>query len=146
MKSTAPSRIAGLTQGRQLHTRIHRPTIAELFLYSAAIWNPHRIHYDLEYVTEEESYPGILITGPLMGDWLSQIVMEWLGDDGELESFSYQNRQAAYLGETLTAGATVQYVNPAQGRVQLEMHVKNEASEVIVPGTAVVCFHEEGGP
>lgn len=146
MKSPIPSRVEGLVQGRQLHTRIYRPTIAELFLYSAVIWNPHRIHYDLEYVTEQESYPGILITGPLMGDWLSQIVMEWMGDDGELENFSYSNRKAAYLGETLTAGATVQFVNPGQGRVQLELQVKNEASEVIVPGTAVVRFYPEDGP
>ncbi len=36
-----------------------------LFRYSAAIWNPHRIHYDYPYTTETEGFPGLVVHGPL---------------------------------------------------------------------------------
>ena len=36
-----------------------------LFRFSALIFNAHRIHYDLDYVREEEHYPGLIVHGPL---------------------------------------------------------------------------------
>ena len=36
-----------------------------LFRYSALTGNGHRIHYDLDYVTREEGYPGLVVHGPL---------------------------------------------------------------------------------
>ena len=36
-----------------------------LFRFSALIFNAHRIHYDLDYVREEEGYPGLIVHGPL---------------------------------------------------------------------------------
>lgn len=37
-----------------------------LFRYSALTWNSHRIHYDGDYVTREEGYPGLIVHGPLL--------------------------------------------------------------------------------
>ncbi|HWI13942.1 MAG TPA: MaoC family dehydratase N-terminal domain-containing protein, partial [Burkholderiales bacterium] len=36
-----------------------------LFRYSALTFNGHRIHYDLDYVRDEEHYPGLIVHGPL---------------------------------------------------------------------------------
>ena len=36
-----------------------------LFRYSALTFNGHRIHYDLDYVKNEEHYPGLIVHGPL---------------------------------------------------------------------------------
>lgn len=36
-----------------------------LFRFSALTFNGHRIHYDLDYVREEEHYPGLIVHGPL---------------------------------------------------------------------------------
>ena len=44
---------------------------AQLFLYSAATHNPHRIHYDRDYAAVE-GHPDIIVHGPLQGAWLSQ--------------------------------------------------------------------------
>ncbi len=41
------------------------PTTIELFRYSCATFNSHRIHYDLPYAMEEEGYPGLVVHGPL---------------------------------------------------------------------------------
>ena len=36
-----------------------------LFRYSALTFNGHRIHYDRDYVTKVEGYPGLVFHGPL---------------------------------------------------------------------------------
>ena len=40
-----------------LPERIHKPSNVSLFLYNAAIWNPHRIHYDETYTKTFEGHP-----------------------------------------------------------------------------------------
>ena len=41
-----------------------------LFRYSALTFNGHRIHYDRDYVTEVEGYPGLIVHGPLLATLL----------------------------------------------------------------------------
>lgn len=124
--------------GDQLPERELTPDNVQLFLYNAALWNAHRIHFDYPYATEVEGYPGLVIAGPMLGDWLNQCVEEWLGDEGRLVSIEYSNRAASYIGETLRSGGTVTAVDPASGEVQIEVFIKNEAGEVITPGVATV--------
>jgi len=81
-----------------------------------------------------------VMAGPLLGDWLTQSVIEWLGDDGELASIEYSNRKASYIGEVLRSGGTVLSADQETGTVELEMTIKNEADDVITPGVAVVNF------
>ena len=139
------ARIDEIKSGDQLPDLVNKPDNVQLFLYNAALWNAHRIHFDLPYATEEEGYPGLVIAGPLMGDWLTQCVLAWLGDDGRLASIEYSNRQAAYIGETLTTSGKVLEVDAATGTATLEVAVVNESGAVITPGTAVVKFHESSG-
>ena len=134
------SRIKDIKAGDPLPERTFQPDTVQLFLYNAALWNAHRIHFDYPYATEVEGYSGLVIAGPLMGDWLTQCAIDWLDDKGKLVSIEYSNRKAAFIGEILRTGGSVLSVEPETGRVQLELFVKNEADEVITPGTAVVNF------
>ncbi len=84
-----------LSVGTEMPTRNCTASNVSLFLYNAAIWNPHRIHYDESYTLNVEKHPGIVIDGPLQGDWLTQVVSGWLGDDGVLLEFEYSNRRAS---------------------------------------------------
>jgi 3-methylfumaryl-CoA hydratase len=43
---------------------VWRPDAVDLFRFSAATYNSHRIHYDLPYVTQVEGYPGLIVQGP----------------------------------------------------------------------------------
>jgi 3-methylfumaryl-CoA hydratase len=45
-----------------------------LFRYSALTFNAHRIHYDRTYATGAESYPGLVVHGPLMATLLVDLV------------------------------------------------------------------------
>ncbi|MEM9759341.1 MAG: hypothetical protein AAF933_08920, partial [Pseudomonadota bacterium] len=87
-------------------------------------------------------YPGLVIAGPLLGDWLHQTLTEWLGEDGHIASIEYSNRVASYIGETLVAGGEVLAVDVENNTAELRVYVKNQAGEEITPGTAVVAFHD----
>ena len=129
--------LSTIAVGARLEERTHEPSMVSLFLYNAVIWNPHRIHFDESYATRVEQHPGIVVDGPLQGDWLSQVVTEWLGDDGELVELEYSNRMVAYLGERLRAGGEVVEVDRGAGTATLEIYIKNADDRVISPGRAV---------
>jgi 3-methylfumaryl-CoA hydratase len=114
--------------------RQHDCDEVQQMLYNASLWNGHRIHFDMPYATEVEGYPGLVVAGPLMGDWLHQVVDEWLGDAGMITSIEYSNRIAAYVGETVTAGGIVMDYDEATGQVTLEVFVKKASDEVLTPG------------
>lgn len=50
------------------------PDAVLLFRYSALTFNGHRIHYDRQYVTQEEGYPGLIVHGPLIATLLVDLV------------------------------------------------------------------------
>jgi len=45
-----------------------------LFRYSALTFNGHRIHYDRQYVTQTEGYPGLIVHGPLIATLLLDLL------------------------------------------------------------------------
>jgi 3-methylfumaryl-CoA hydratase len=45
-----------------------------LFRYSALTFNGHRIHYDRQYVTQVEGYPGLVVHGPLIATLLLDLL------------------------------------------------------------------------
>jgi len=137
------SRLQSLQPGDLLPEREFKPDNIQLFFYNAALWNAHRIHFDYPYATEVEGYPGLVIAGPLLGDWLNQCVTDWVADDGVLASIEYSNRKASYIGETLRSGGKVLSIDLDKGEVELEVTIKNEADEVIAPGVAIARFDQE---
>lgn len=124
-----------------LPQRAFKPDNVQSMLYNAVLWNGHRIHFDEPYAKDVEGYPGLVIAGPLLGDWLNQCVEEWLGEDGRLVSIEYSNRIATYIGETLYSGGKVVATRPDVGEVDIEVFIKNEAGEIVAPGIAVARFH-----
>ena len=134
------SALANVAVGDTLPEQLHKPDNVQLMLYNAALWNGHRIHFDEPYTREVEGYPGLVLAGPLLGDWLNQVVELWLGDEGRLTKIEYSNRQASYVGETLTAGGTVTAV--ADGKITIDVFIKNEAGDVIAPGIATAEIHQ----
>lgn len=69
-----------------------------LFAFSAATSNSHRIHYDLPYTTEIESYPGLVVHGPL----IALLLLEAMPAK-PLKRFSFRALKPAFAGETITA-------------------------------------------
>ena len=61
----------------------------------------------------------MVIDGPLQGDWLNQVVVNWMGDNATLVQFNYSNRRASYIGETLTSGGSITAIDAAAGTVDM---------------------------
>jgi len=133
-------RFEDIQPGDALPSRGHTPGIVQLFMYNAAIWNAHRIHFDHAYATGEEGYPDIVLDGPLQGDWIGQVVTDWIGEDATLVSFGYANRQAAFLGETMTASGVVEAKDDGSREVRVKLFLQNARGENTIPGHAVVRF------
>jgi 3-methylfumaryl-CoA hydratase len=135
--SAAP-RISTVRVGDPLPSRELHIDAVELFLYNAALWNAHRIHFDHPYATQVEGHAGLVIAGPLLGDYLTQVAVEWMGDAGQLLSVEYSNRRVAYIGEVLQAVGKVSAVDHDQSEVSVELAILNGAGEVTTPGSAVI--------
>lgn len=139
---SAVSAFNDIRPGDALPGAKHVTDIKQQFMYNAALWNAHRIHFDYKYATEVEKYSGLVIAGPLLGEWLTQNVFDWLGDDWSLGSFEYSNRRAAYVGDVLHFTGKVVSSDAETGTIVLELLISNEAGEVVTPGTAVMRFND----
>lgn len=137
-------RFAGLRVAEELPNREYNPDNVQLMLYNASLWNGHRIHFDEPYAKNVEGYPGLVIAGPMLGDWLHQCVEEWLGDDGHIFSIDYSNRAATYIGDVLTAGGEIAALLPEAREVGIDVYIKNQSGDVVTPGKVVVRFSDNG--
>jgi 3-methylfumaryl-CoA hydratase len=70
-----------------------------LFRYSALTMNGHRIHYDRPYAMEEESYPALVVHGPLQATLLADLASRNLRSP--MTSFSFRGQSPAFEGATL---------------------------------------------
>ena len=64
------------------------PNPVDLFRYSAATYNSHRIHYDQRYVREEEGYPDLVVHGPFTAAKLCDLAARTAG--APLKAFSFR--------------------------------------------------------
>jgi 3-methylfumaryl-CoA hydratase len=71
-----------------------QPGAVNLFRFSAATFNSHRIHYDLSYARNEEGYPALVVHGPLTAARLAGLAES----AGPLASFSFRAQAPLFLG------------------------------------------------
>lgn len=113
-------------------------TETQMFFFSAATYNGHRIHYDKDWARDVEGYENVLVQGPLQAALLSRSLTDWIGGAGRLVRFSVQNRAIAYPGEELTFGGVVTGKR-APDLVDLEIFCRRGA-DVLMPGIATVAL------
>jgi 3-methylfumaryl-CoA hydratase len=73
------------------------PEEVNLFRFSAATFNGHRIHYDRPYATDVEGYPSLVVHGPFTAARLT----EFAARTGELASFSFRAQSPLFLGQPI---------------------------------------------
>ncbi len=120
----------------------------QLFFFSAATYNGHRIHYDKEWARTVVGYDDVLVQGPLQAALLARAIGDWIGGRGRLVSFSVQNRAVAYPGQLLSFGGEVtgkRLAESGAGLVDLDISGRRDAT-VLMPGTATVELPRRGTP
>jgi hydroxyacyl-ACP dehydratase HTD2-like protein with hotdog domain len=121
--------------GDELPSATRNASRAQLFLYSAATHNPHRIHYDREYAAVE-GHPDVIVHGPLQGAWLSQFVTQWAGPRGRMLTLTWQNRRSALPEHDYTFRGRISGIDGDV--VALEVWAEDGDGAVIMPGSATV--------
>ncbi|MET0700863.1 MAG: MaoC/PaaZ C-terminal domain-containing protein [Mycobacterium sp.] len=113
----------------------------QMFFFSAATYNGHRIHYDKQWAREVEGYDDVLVQGPLQSALLARAITDWIGGRGRLVEYAVQNRAIAHPGQALTFGGvvTAKRVTDGVGLVDLEITGRRDA-DVLMPGTATVAL------
>jgi len=127
--------VEDLKPGDALPPLVKNASRAQLFLFSAATHNPHRIHYDRDYA-RLEGHEDLLVHGPLQGAWLHQFVTDWARPRGRVLSLAFQNRGRAFPERDLTFRGRVSAVDGDV--VALEVWEEDDTGAVLMPGTARV--------
>lgn len=124
--------------GMRIPEQVRETTSAQLFLFSAATANPHRIHYDLPYA-QSEGFGGVVVQSHLHACFLADAALRSFGPGGTLRSLSWQNRAPAFAGDTLVVRGEVTAVRQQDDTfvvtVSLEEH---RDADLCVRGEATV--------
>lgn len=118
-------------------------TETQMFFFSAATYNGHRIHYDKDWARDVEGYDTVLVQGPLQAALLSRALTDWIGGAGRLVAFSVQNRAIAYPGAALHFGGVV--TGKRDTLVDIDIHCRR-GDDVLMPGSATVCLPRRSTP
>jgi 3-methylfumaryl-CoA hydratase len=100
-----------------------------LFRYSALTFNGHRIHYDLDYVRNEEHYPGLIVHGPLQTTLLLDLCRRH--EQRPVKRLEYRALHPVYHTERFTING-----NTAPGGAAAQLWTANAAGYCAMTGTA----------
>jgi 3-methylfumaryl-CoA hydratase len=86
------------------HRESHMADPVLLFRYSALTFNGHRIHYDRDYVTKVEGYPGLIFHGPMQAAFLVEFAARLHGGAAP-KKFSYRGVAPLFEGSEFSVNA-----------------------------------------
>jgi 3-methylfumaryl-CoA hydratase len=123
--NAAPAKAPAAPAAKHRETHMADPVL--LFRYSALTFNGHRIHYDRDYVTKVEGYPGLVFHGPLQAALLVEFAARLRGKAPA--RFAYRGVQPLFDG----AGFSV---NAGDGNNPLEVWTANASGAPTMKATA----------
>ena len=110
------------------HRETHMADTVLLFRYSALTFNGHRIHYDRDYVTRVEGYPGLIFHGPMQAALLVEFAAKLRG--GRVPNkFSYRGVQPLFEGSEFS-------INANDTDAGMELWTANSDGQPTMKGTA----------
>jgi 3-methylfumaryl-CoA hydratase len=110
------------------HRETHLSDPVLLFRYSALTFNGHRIHYDRDYVTKVEGYPGLIFHGPLQAALIVELAAK-LHHGQPPKKFSYRGVQPLFEGSEFS-------VNANEAASGMELWIANAEGRPTMKGTA----------
>jgi 3-methylfumaryl-CoA hydratase len=110
------------------HRETHISDPVLLFRYSALTFNGHRIHYDRDYVTKVEGYPGLIFHGPLQAAFIVELAAKLHGG-APPKKFSYRGVQPLFEGGEFS-------VNASDNAASMELWTANSEGQPTMNGTA----------
>ena len=98
--------------------------------------------FDSEHAQKRRNMPGQFDFGPQRVCWLSQIVTDWMGDDGVLKKLHASIRHPNVVGDTNTVHGEVTKKTVVDGEHLVELRLRNENQSGLPTalGTAIVAL------
>jgi 3-methylfumaryl-CoA hydratase len=109
------------------HRETHMADPVLLFRYSALTFNGHRIHYDRDYVTKVEGYPGLIFHGPMQAALQIEFAAKLRGIVPK--KFAYRGVQPLFEGSEFS-------VNANETSNGMETWTANSEGQPTMKGTA----------
>jgi 3-methylfumaryl-CoA hydratase len=124
---SAPAKPAAAAPSAQ-HSESHMADPVLLFRYSALTFNGHRIHYDRDYVTKVEGYPGLIFHGPMQAAFIVELAAKLHGGAAP-KKFVYRGLQPLFEGSKFS-------VNANETATGMELWTANSAGQPTMKGNA----------
>ena len=124
-KPNAPAREEAPRQAQWSETKVADAVM--LFRYSALTFNGHRIHYDRQYVTQIEGYPGLIVHGPLQATLLIEFAASIRRAGPKL--FSFRALNPLFDGQPFA-------LNAAENGIGLELWISGPDGRTTMAGRA----------
>ena len=139
MASREPVAFEDVEVGLSIPPLVKKPTTLSVFMYCAAMWLTHRIHWDQAYA-RSEGHRDVLVVGPLQAAYLMQMITDWLGEDGTLRKLFYRHHLEAIPGDVLTCTGNIKDKREEDGKgcLELDLLIENQNKEKVTSGTATV--------
>jgi hydroxyacyl-ACP dehydratase HTD2-like protein with hotdog domain len=122
------------------------PDCTQVFMFSAATWNRHHIHFDKDAAIVE-GHAGVVVQRGLIGNFLSRLVTSWLGDRGEIRELSWKVVRSAQPNRTLRCLGHVKGEEREGARhfVLCELQALDDQGQQVATGDAKVELFGPGG-
>lgn len=103
-------------------------------------------HYAAGESWEIRGLPAPMDEGPIRAAQPSQLMTDWIGDDGWLSKLSIQVRRPIYAGDTTTwkGKVTNKYVKDSKHIVECEIWGENQRGQISTKGNATVILPSRG--
>ena len=99
-----------------------------LFRFSALTFNGHRIHYDIDYVKNEEHYPGLIVHGPMQTLLILDLARR--NDTRPVRKLDYRALHPVFHDEPLSING-----NLSDDGMKAELWTANAAGNYAMVGT-----------
>lgn len=114
-------------------------TPLDLFMFSAAGWHPHRIHFDLPYA-ESEGHRTLVVHGPLQAVHLFQTLATVLPAGARVVRTTYRHKAGLYLGTSATMHAAVTAVDANSRTATVDVWFVDDNGTTTTSGVAVIAL------
>jgi len=117
-----------------------------LHLQSSGTQDFHRQHNDEEFARQQGA-GGIFVNTGFMHAALGRVVLDWMGDEGFLQTFRMEMRKMNRPGDTmrLRGKVTRTWQENDVGYVECEIWAENDREGITTPGQAVVTLPRKSG-
>lgn len=127
-------------------------TLMELNRFAGANDEFAFIHMDRDFARNVARLPDVVVMGNLKHAYLSNMMHNWIGENGTLKRLSVQYRRVDIPGSALSPEPTMvckgrvtrKYVQTDDHCVECEVWIENRAGQTTTSGSAVVILPARG--